>query len=252
MLKHVLSLQHPLVKHLVKLRKNSNYRHEHQTVVIEGTKLVNEICRLIKPKMLVVCDQSHIPKNWEAENVILVSEEIFKKISGLKAPEGILAEISLPKTDSLQNKRYVIALDGINDPGNMGALLRTALALGWEGAFILEDSCDPYNEKAIRSARGATFHLPMASGTWNDLQIIIDKNQLYPLAADINGKTLSEETFKKNILLVLGNEARGLSIKAQSLCEKITIPMSPCVESLNVAVAGGILMYTLRAYSKSK
>jgi len=231
---------------LVKLRKNTDYRHEHNSAIIEGIKFVNEICQSFQPKTLLACDESLIPKNLHAENVVIVPEEVLKKISGLQAPEGVLAEVPLPKPDSLQNKHHVIALDCISDPGNMGTLLRTALALGWEGAFILEDSCDPFNEKAIRAARGATFHLPMATGNWSQLQKIIKQNKLRPLAADLHGKNLKTEHPKEGVLLVLSNEARGLSQQAKDLCEKITIPMPGQMESLNVSVAGGILMYCLK------
>lgn len=246
MLKQVTSLQHPLVKHLVKLRKNSDYRHEHHATLIEGVKFVSEICQTLQPKTLLACDESLIPKKLKAENVIIVSEDILKKISGLKAPEGVLAEIALPKMDSLQNKKYIIALDRINDPGNMGTLLRTALALGWEGAFILEDSCDPFNEKAIRAAKGATFRLPLAIGNWKLLHEVIKKNKLHPIAADLHGKKPSSEISKEGIVLVLSNEAHGLSNEAKEICEKVTIPMPGPMESLNVSVAGGILMHVLK------
>jgi RNA methyltransferase, TrmH family len=246
MLKEISSLQHPLVKHLVKLRKNSDYRHEHSSVLIEGVKFVSEICQTLQPKTLLACDETLIPKKLKAENVIIVSEDILRKISGLKAPEGVLAEVPLPKMDSLQNKKYIIALDRVSDPGNMGTLLRTALALGWEGVFILEDSCDPFNEKALRAARGATFRLPLAIGNWITLQEIIKKNKLHPLVADLHGKKLNTEISKEGILLVLSNEAHGLSSEAKEICEKITIPMPGPMESLNVSVAGGILMHALK------
>lgn len=252
MTKQISSLQHPLIKHWIKLRKNSDYRHEHKSALIEGLKLVDEICQTTTPKTVVATSESLIPKKLRGENNIIVPEEVIKKISGLQAPEGIFAEVPLPAMDPLHNKRYLIALDGINDPGNMGTLLRTALALGWEGAFILEDSCDPFNEKAIRAAKGATFRLPLAIGNWSSLKTMIAQNHLRPLAADLHGQALNSAGSKEGILLVLGNEAHGPSPEAKQLCEKITIPMPGPMESLNVSVAGGILMYALLkdAYDK--
>ena len=86
----------------------------------------------------------------------------MKKISGMQTPEGLVVEIEMPKPAPLEGLKYLLALDGVSDPGNVGALLRTALALGWQGIFILDESCDPFNDKALRSARGATFRLPLA------------------------------------------------------------------------------------------
>lgn len=245
MLKQITSVQNPLIKHLVKLRKNTDYRHEHKSLVIEGIKLVQEICARLPPKTLLVSDESLIPEGIRADNIFVVSEDVMQKTSGMESPEGILAEVPMPKPDPLQNKRYIIALDRISDPGNLGTLLRTALALGWEGAFILDEGCDPYNEKALRAARGATFHLPLATGRWKDLQNIIKKNQLTPVAADLKGKDIKGFGHKGGVLLVLGNEAQGISAEAKEICEKVTIPMPGEMESLNVSVAGGILMYSL-------
>jgi TrmH family RNA methyltransferase len=243
---HIASLQHPLVKHLVKLRKNSDYRHEHKSLLIDGEKLVSEVCSKTSAHVVLALNETLIPQVVKAKDIVIVTEEIMHKISGMQSPEGILAEVPMPLSDPLTNKRYLIALDRVSDPGNMGTLLRTALALGWEGAFILEESCDPFNEKAIRAARGATFRLPTATGNWENLLKIIKQNQLTPFAADLEGKNPQKIKEQNGILLVLSNEAHGLSKEAAAHCEKITIPMPGPMESLNVSVAGGILMYCLK------
>lgn len=249
MVKEIKSLQNPIVKHLVKLRQNHDYRFEHKQVVIEGLKMVQELCTKTPAKVLVVVDETFIPKGVCADEILVVTEEIMEKISGVRSPEGIFAEISMPKPSDLKGLKYIIALDGINDPGNLGTLMRTALALGWEGIFIINESCDPYNEKALRSARGATFKLPFAMGSWKDLEKVIKNNKLQPLVGDIEGTPISKVTSKEPTLLVLGNEARGPSDEALKLCKKISIPMPGAMESLNVAVAGAILMYELKARS---
>ncbi len=247
MLKKITSLQHPIVKHLIKLRINSDYRYEHQSAVVEGTKLVHELCAQSKPKMVLSSDETLMPPGINQENGILATQDIINKITGMKNSEGILAEVALPPQMPLDKKKFVIALDEINDPGNMGTLVRTALALGWEGAFILEGSCDPFNEKAVRASRGAIFRLPLVQGGWDALESLIKNNKLHPIAADVHGKDLKKMEQKDNgILLVLGNEAHGLSEKAAQWCEKVTIPMPGPMESLNVAIAGGILMYNLK------
>lgn len=246
-MKKVSSLQHPLVKRLTKLRKDRSFRNQEKSVVIVGSHLVTEVCNITKAKHILCSDEKTILPNIKAEEIVLVTDEILKKISGVQTPEGILAEVIMPMQSSLEKCRFLIALDGICDPGNLGTLLRTTLALGWEGVFILENSVDPYNDKALRAAKGANFRLPIRIGNWNELQQIIKENHLKAVAADIAGDNLNTFATEDSIALILGNEAHGISKEALSMCQKITIPMPGAMESLNVAVAGGILMYTLRA-----
>lgn len=246
MIRRITSVQHPIVKHLIKVRHNRDYRHEHRTLVIEGIKPIEELRHYGKFKTLVMYNEAMIPLGAEADEIILVNEQVMRKISEMESPEGLIAEVMMPKPASLAGKKKIIALDGINDPGNMGTILRTALALGWEGAFILNDSCDPYNDKALRAARGATFRLPLAFGEWEALKKIVKKEELVPVVADIDGDDISSFKSSKKMLLVMGNEAHGPSQEAKTFCKAVTIAMPGAMESLNVAVAGGIIMYILR------
>lgn len=245
MSKQITSLQHPIVKHFVKLRQNTDYRWDHQSVVVEGIKPVKEVSLSQQVKRILAYDDTYLPPGISAEEILIVNDGIMKKVSGMQTPEGILAEVAMPKPASLKGMRYLIAFDRVSDPGNLGTLMRTALALGWEGAFLLPESCDPFNEKALRAARGATFRLPMAAGDWKDLKKLIEENKLEPVVADLQGISIKEFKAEKGILLVLGNEAQGISQEAEKMCQKVTIPMPGEMESLNVAVAGGILMYAL-------
>lgn len=242
----ITSVQHELVKHLVKLRQNHDYRVDHQSLVIDGIKPVSEIGRHLKPKVLAAWDESLIPEGMEADDVVVVSENVMKKISGMVTPEGLLAEIPMPKPASFKDKHYIVALDGVSDPGNVGTILRTALALGWEGVFFLDESCDPFNEKALRAARGASFRLPLAWGNWDALKKVILENKLDPIVADLEGIKLQDVKLKNGICLVLSNEAQGASKIAKKLCQPVTIAMAGNMESLNVAVAGGIMMHALK------
>lgn len=227
-LKKITSLQNSLVKHWLKLRTDKNYRYENRTVLITGKKMVDEAQGI---KTIISTDT--------------VTEEILKKITGLEQPESIAAEVEMPPFIPLNNKSKILVLDGVSDPGNMGTLIRTALALGWEGVFILNNSCDPYNDKAIRAAKGATFRIPLYLGSWDELKKLITTNNLIPLAADIEGESIKTYSPPSKMVLVLGNEANGLSSEAKQICTRVTIPMSDKMESLNVSVAGAILIYAL-------
>lgn len=242
MKREISSLQHPLVKHLVKLRHDSDYRYEQRSVVIEGLKPVYELRHLIK-KLIY---QNGVDLNFSTPEEWVVTEAVMKKISGMQSSEGVIAEIEMPPFVSLNHLDTVLVLDGINDPGNMGTLLRTALALGWKGVYLLPNSCDPYNEKTIRAARGAHFKLPLAFGTVEDLITLLKTEHKQAFVADLDGIVPEACEITSHCWLVLGNEAHGASPELKKVCTKVTIPMPGNMESLNVGVAGGILMYTLK------
>lgn len=240
----ITSLQHPLVKHLVKLRTENGYRNEHHTLILEGMKPIQEVTSRIEklfytPPFAEVA--SALPgEKWE------VTDAIIQKASGMVSPEGIIAEVKMPDFQSLDKQNRVLALDGISDPGNMGTLLRTALALGWEAVYLLPGCCDPFNEKALRAGRGAHFKLTLAAGGPKELERWVKKEEIPSYVADIRGDAPEQIPDDRRRLLVMGNEARGPSAAVRQFCSPLTIPMPGEMESLNVAVAGGILLYFLR------
>lgn len=248
MKKEITSLQHPLVKHIVKLRQDRQYRHAQQSFIMEGIKPILEIPKGWIKNLVYLPSLS--PLAVEAEEEWIINEPILKKISGMVSSEGIIAEVRMPSWAALNTCQHVLALDGINDPGNMGTILRTALALGWQGAFILPTCCDPFNEKAIRAARGAHFKFPLAFGKTEDLKAQAAKNGWTCVVADLDGQPPEQMAPLPKCLLVLGNEAHGASPEVLDFCSKVTIPMPGSMESLNVAVAGGILMYAFRPLSR--
>lgn len=243
MKKEITSLQHPIVKHLVRLRLEADYRSEQQSLLLEGSKPIHEVTSEIKA--VFTSNPSLNLPSFKGETWF-VTEAIMKKISGMQSPEGIVAEIKMPPNRLPNDCRYLLILDRINDPGNMGTLMRTALAFGWSGIFILDESCDPYNEKVLRAARGAHFKLPIQKGSLNELKALISKND-YPLyLADLAGESIEAVTPRTSCALIMGNEAQGARPFLKEVSRRITIPMEGPMESLNVGVAGGILLYLLK------
>ena len=232
--KEITSLQHPIVKHLVKLRKSSAYRHTNNAALVIGNKLVSELSKVTKLKKLIV--EKNFPYKLGAEEIYIVPEAILQKITGMQRQEELVAEIPIPETQDLSKTKKLIALDGISGPGNLGTLLRTALAFGFEGAMILENTVDPFNEKAIAAAKGASFKLPLSFEPLNQLE-----HTLY--LGDTTGEPIDTVDVQTPFVLVLGSESKGASPATKKLAKAVTIPMTEMVESLNVAVAGGILMY---------
>ncbi len=240
------SLQHPLVKHLVKLRENRDYRQHSQTVVISGLKLIQELA-LRFPFRALLLEEGFDPQfRFTADNVYKVPLQIIKKVSGLENPEPAAAEIEMPKTQDLPAANYLLILDGISDPGNLGTLLRTACGLGWDGAFLTPRSADPFNDKALRAAKGATFNIPWKVGPFEALFDLLKKNKMKLFAADAQGKDLVHHHFSPPLALALGNESQGLTSQIKETAELIGVPMEEKMESLNVASAGAIMMYNLR------
>lgn len=247
MIRKLSSMDHSHVKHLAKLRLNRDYRYEHQSVIVAGIKPVMELISHCHVKSLLAYDETFIPQGVKADEIFLVDEQIMKKVSGMVSPEGLLAELAMPLQADFHGMKKVVALDAIGDPGNIGSLIRTALALGWDGIYLLENCCDPYNEKSLRAARGATFRIPIRMGSWSDLKRLIKDNEWFPVVADLKGVSPESLSKKERIILILSNEAHGPSENASALGTKVSIPMSGKMESLNVSVAGALLMYSFEA-----
>ena len=241
----ISSATHPLVKHLVKIRKDRAYRREMGRAVILGQKLVCELAPQYPIQTLFVLEGKSVPPHLRPQKIYIVNQALLNKVADVKNAENILAEVIIPPERSFENKKRIVALDRITDPGNLGTLLRTALAFGFEGAYLLEGSVDPFNDKAIRAAKGASFKLPLATGTEENLLNLATNNNLTTYIADIEGTSLPELQPEEPFLLILGNESQGISKTLKPLGEKITIPMPGNIESLNVAVAGAIIMYHL-------
>jgi RNA methyltransferase, TrmH family len=237
----ISSLQHPLVKRLVKLRDDRRFRAEEKSVLIVGVTLVRDVAAHHPLKTLISVD----PLPVLAQDVYLGTPEVLKKIIALPTDDLVAAEVMLPAGHSLENKKRIVILDGLSDPGNVGTILRTALALGWDGAFLTPKTADPFNDKALRAARGAPLFLPLRQGTWEELAQLIKSNGMHLYVADVEGTKLSEAAFKSPLALVLGHETQGPSPEAKKLGAAISIPMADQMESLNVASAAAILMYKI-------
>jgi len=244
--KMITGLQNPLVKHLVRLKKDSAYRKESGSVLVEGKKILSELPSEIKIKTLIVTDFELVPKGISCNEIIQVNPAVFKKICHTISPEGIAAEIMIPEPKKIDDLHRIVALDRVSDPGNLGTICRTALALGWEAVFLLTGCCDLWNDKVIRASKGAVFKIPFVVGDWDELADIMHRNKMTGLAADLEGELPEKFSEIQKIVLVLGNESEGLSKEAGQFCKRVTIPIDPGMESLNVSIAGGILMYALK------
>ncbi len=213
-------------------------------MLVEGFNVLKELHRSHRFHRVLLEDGKVFPY-FDADDVNTVSASVMQKISGVETPEGILAELSMPLPTVFEGGLRLLVIDQVRDPGNLGTLLRTALAFSWDGVYLLEGSVDPFNDKVLRSSKGASFKIPWATGTWNELSKVIERYSYQVLLADLQGSKPEEiSPTHGGRMLILSNEAWGVSEQREP--QKVTLPISGAMESLNVAVAGGILMYLLR------
>ena len=230
----ITSLENQKVKLLLKL-DNTRTRKKEKKFIVEGKHLVEEA--RLKGVLLEAYSIE------EKDGYITLSKEIMKKICNT---DTVVTEIGLCKiVESTTLSDKLLVLDGVQDPGNMGALMRSAKAFGFDTIIIGNGSCDIYNDKVIRASQGAIFKLSFIHA---DLLEIIPKLSVYDIYGTnvVNGIELDNVTKTNKMAIVLGNEGNGISKEVQDILKKnIYIPMSN-TESLNVSVAGSIIMYKLR------
>lgn len=184
--------------------------------------------------------------------VLDVTDREFESAAATESPQGVLAIAEVPSRSlgalALPARARLLVLDGIQDPGNVGALLRTAAALGAHATLAMPGTVDLWNGKVVRSAMGALFHAPAFACDWEALDAVLRERSIPLWGADAHGDALPEATVPASLALAVGNEGAGLSEAAASrVARRVAIPIAPGVESLNVAVAAGILLYQLRA-----
>lgn len=251
------SLQNEQVKYVVNLHKRK-FREETGEFLVEGWRFVEEaIRRGAEITKVFVCPERRSeawPRLAEALakkkiSVTWVDEKVIRKMSDTENPQGILAVVTQPEWTwqdlQLHPDQVLLVLDGIQDPGNCGTILRTALAAGIQQVCLTEGTVDIYNPKVLRSTMGAIFSLKIVLHC--QPEEIIDfcaEHELQVVTGDIEGENLYHANLSLPLALVVGNEGNGPSpIFRGSVVNRITIPMAHEVESLNVALATGIILY---------
>ncbi|MDR0850367.1 MAG: RNA methyltransferase [Christensenellaceae bacterium] len=223
--------------------------------LLEGENLVNEA---IKRKINI--DKLFVLKDCADEygvilervqrdkiSVYFVSENVFKALSDTKTPQGILALVELPQKPISGPKGNFLVLDNIQDPGNMGAILRSALGAGFFDVYLL-NCVSLTNPKVVRASMGTVLALDLYQTAAEQLRNMLNQTKLPLFVSDMKGKDIFSFRPPPQFGLVVGNEGSGVSDEIKKLChEALTIPMRGGLESLNAAVAAGIIMFTLNS-----
>ena len=249
----ITSTSNEQIKKLIQLKEKSKVRKTTGTFTVEGKKMFVEIPA--EDLVSVYVSETFLKENGELvkeKKYQIVSDQVFKKISDTVTPQGIVAVVK-QKSYSIdyiiekrnKEKSCIVVLDRLQDPGNMGTIVRTGEAAGISGIIMSKDSADIYNPKVIRSTMGSIFRVPFA--IVDDLAAAVDTlkdNGITTYAAHLKGELYNSGSLTKDCALLIGNEARGLSEEISAKADKpIKIPMHGKVESLNAAVATAILMY---------
>lgn len=252
-IKEIVSLQNQRVKTWMHLLDRKG-RQKHGQFLIEGTHLVEEAIHAGAPLRTIVIDQDkELPRSlYEASKQhvewIRVPRQILEKCTDTDTPQGIFAVLDKlePSTDRLfAADALVIAVDGVQDPGNLGTIIRSADAVGASGVFLGNGTVDLYNPKTIRSTMGSLFHLPVLMGDLREWLPRAREHDAQIIGTDLSAtKSCYEIDYCRPTWIILGNEGQGMSTEiARQVTEPVIIPMQGQAESLNVAMAATVLLF---------
>ncbi len=249
----ITSLRNDKVRLARSLQTRRRVRRRERRFVIEGFRLCEEAARAGVVPHFVLYTQ---PVAEEARGAALlpawaeagvscyeVSTAIMNACSDTESPQGLLAVVPIPRLPRPDHPTLTLILDRLRDPGNLGTVLRAALAAGVEQVLLAPGTVDVTNPKVVRAGAGAHFRLPMATQGWGRIAEAIAGCRVY-LAAAEGERTYTDVDWREPVALIVGGEAAGTGERAQALAkETVSIPMAAGVESLNAAVAAAVLLF---------
>ncbi|WP_277586654.1 TrmH family RNA methyltransferase [Psychrobacillus antarcticus] len=251
-MKRIESPQNALVKHWKKLLSVRKERDKTGEFIMEGYHLVEEAIKQKENVLtIMISDTAKVPENWDIENieVVEINDVIKKELAETEHTQGIFAHCKQQTVGEEAQVHWnrLLLIDAVQDPGNIGTMIRTADAAGIDAVILGKGSADAYNSKTLRSAQGSHFHLPVIKG---DLSYWVEKLKernvtVYGTAFE-NSTPFNEVKKEESFALIVGNEGSGINKELLGQTDQnIIVPLLGQAESLNVAVATGILLYGL-------
>lgn len=244
----ITSRQNPLCTHLRKLAASAGYRRKSGEFLCDSPKLLEEALLWQGDIHTVVCtEHSALPVLPAGVRLVQVPEDVMRSVSPAETPQGILSVCAMPVRslpEMLDGRRYVV-LDGVQDPGNVGTILRTADAFGANGLFLVNACADLYNPKTVRATMGAVFRCPVWSCSAEELKQLLTRSGLPLYGAALRKDTLdARDVDYTRCAIAIGSEGKGLSAQMLADCDRtVLIPMSEHCESLNAAIAASVLLW---------
>ncbi|WP_461810643.1 TrmH family RNA methyltransferase [Faecalimonas sp.] len=249
----ITSTSNAQVKELLQLQKKSKVRNERDVFIVEGIKMFLEAPRNRIEKVFIsetLFDKKKQELEVEGLKVEILSDKVFSYVSDTKTPQGILCIVRQKKTKLeeifRQKPADLIILENLQDPGNLGTIVRTAEGAGVSGIILSKDCVDMYNPKTIRSTMGSIYRMPfLYVGNLEKTIEEVKKQNIKVYAAHLQGKNnYDEENYKRGCAFLIGNEGNGLSQEIAEMADIwVKIGMHGQVESLNAAIASSILMF---------
>jgi len=247
MTERITSRKNPLLQQVRKLLSSRKERENTGLFVADGTKLLGEAIRWWPGLETVILSdgiQAEIP---EGVRLVYIPEDVMESISPMQSPQGALFVCRLPEKKAFVPCRGMLLLDGIQDPGNLGTILRTADALEIPVA-LLEGCADPYSHKVVRASMGAVFRNPVVQTTWQGAKVAFAQANI-PVA--VTALTDRAEDLRnadlKNMAVVIGSEGQGVRREILDCADtELIIPMNQHCESLNAAIASAIVMWQMK------
>ena len=243
----ITSRKNPLLQQVKKLLSSKNERENAGLFVADGTKLLQEAIQYWPGLETVILSDGVQVSVPEQVQLVRVPEDVMQSISPMQSPQGALFVCRLPENKKFAPVPGMLLLDGIQDPGNLGTILRTADALDVP-VVLLEGCADPYSHKVVRASMGAVFRTPPVSANWEDVKaackerrILVAVTALSESAKDLRRAKLAD------MAVVIGSEGQGVRQEIlDSADAQLIIPMNPRCESLNAAVAATIVMWQMK------
>lgn len=249
----ITSTSNAQVKRLLQLQRKSKARNEEQIFLVEGLRMFLEVPAERVQKVYIsetLYNKKEQELNLDRFSVEILSDTVFQYVSDTKTPQGILCIVQQKKYDidellKLKNPHFIV-LDNLQDPGNLGTIVRTAEGAGVNAVFLSRESVDIYNPKTIRSTMGSIYRMPVIYvDDLLQLLSLFKQKGIKSYAAHLDGeKSYDKENYQSGTAILIGNEGNGLRDEVASLADVwVQIPMQGQVESLNAAIAASILMF---------
>lgn len=244
----ITSRTNPLMTHIRKLSSSGSYRRQQGEFLCDSPKLLSEALLWKAEISTVICTEPEdLPPLDKKIRCVQVPQDVMASISPMKTPQGVLFTCRLPEKsmpEKLTGRHYMV-LDGVQDPGNVGTIWRTADAFDCDGLLLLPGCADPYSAKTVRASMGAVFRCPVWQCEAEEMRELLHRSELPLYGAALRDDTLdARQVDFARAALAIGSEGRGLSNEVLTLCDKtIRIPMSERCESLNAAIAATVLLW---------
>ena len=252
--KHIISRDNPVFKHLKKLAENARERRAEGKTLLDGVHLIESYCEAFKgtnqaePELVIIpegkssAEANALMQQLEHVNTVMLPTLMFAELTPVASSTGILALVKTPKIAPPDTINFALMLEDIQDPGNLGSMLRTALGAGVQAVYLSKGCTDAWSPKALRGGQGAQFLLPIFEGV--DIVEAMQNFAGKSYATTLDGSSLYAQDLSQPTAFIIGNEGAGLSAKVvQAATHQISIPIHQNLESLNAAAAAAVCLF---------